>query len=60
MQLFADVNFRAIVGVHLRTFKVLHGYFSVGKASGPTTKAAGSEVLLYVVLQVRSRICYEN
>ena len=39
-------DFRAIVGVHLRTFKVLHGYFSLGKSSGRTTKAAGNEVLL--------------
>ena len=28
MQLFADLTCRAIVGVHLDTFKVLHGYFS--------------------------------
>ena len=29
---------------------VLHGYFPLGKTSEPTTKAAGSEVLLLVVL----------
>ena len=39
-------DFRALVGVHLRTFIILHGYFSLGKTSGPTTKAAGSKVLL--------------
>ena len=36
---------RALVGIHLRTFIVLHGYFSLCKTSGPTTKAAGSELL---------------
>ena len=32
--------------VLLRTCIVLHEYFSLGKASGLITKAAGSEVLL--------------
>ena len=44
MQLFADLTFCPIVGVHLRTFKVLHGYFFLGKTSEPTTKTAGSEI----------------
>ena len=34
------------VGIHLPTCIVLHGYLSLGKTSGPTMKAAGSEVLL--------------
>ena len=29
MQLFADLTFRALVGVHLRTYMALHGYFSL-------------------------------
>ena len=45
VQLFADLTFHALVSVHLCTFIVLHGYFSLGKTSGPTTKTAGSEVL---------------
>ena len=36
----------AFVSVHLCTFIVFHGYLSLGKTSGPTAKAAGSEVLL--------------
>ena len=32
--------------IHLHTCIVLHGYFSLTKTSEPTTKAAGSEVLL--------------
>ena len=44
--LFADLILRALVGVHLRTYIVLHGYLSRGKTNGPTTKVAGSEVLL--------------
>ena len=53
---------KIIVGVHLRTLKILHGYFSLGKTSGPTTKVAGSEVLLQMVLRkVRNRcISQEN
>ena len=40
---------------------VLHGYFSLGKTSGLTTKAAGSEVLLKVVLcNVRSQWLASN
>ena len=54
--IIADLALHAFVGIHLRTFIVLHGYFSLGKTSGPTTKAAGSEVLLYMVLcNIRSR-----
>ena len=36
VQLFADLTLRALVGIHIRTFIVLHGYFSLGKTSGPT------------------------
>ena len=45
------LTFRALVGVHLHTFKVLHGYFSLGKTSGPTTRAA-------LVVRFFSRWCY--
>ena len=45
VQLFADLTLRALGGVHLRTFIVLHEYFSLGKTSGPTMMAASSEVL---------------
>ena len=45
MQLFADLTFHALVGVHPSTYIALHGYFSLGKTSVPKTKAAGSEVL---------------
>ena len=44
--IIADLAVHAFVGVHLRTCIVLHGYFSLSKTSGPTKKAAGSEVLL--------------
>ena len=46
LQLFADLPLHALAGVHFRTFKVFHGYFSFGKTSGPPTKASGSEVPL--------------
>ena len=39
VQLFSDLTLRILVGAHIRTFIVLHGYFSLGKTSGPTTKA---------------------
>ena len=42
----ADLALCAFVSVHLCTCIVLHGYFSLDKTSGPTTKAAGREVLL--------------
>ena len=42
----ADLTLCALVGIHLCTFIVLHGYFSLSKTSGPTMKVAGSEVLL--------------
>ena len=48
--IIANLTLRALVGVHLHTFTVLHGYFSHDKTSGPTMKVAGSEALLYVVL----------
>ena len=35
-----------VIGVQLCTFIVLHGYFSLGKTSGPTIKAAGSDKAL--------------
>ena len=44
--IIADLTLRAFVGIHLHTYIVLHGYFSLSKTRGPTTKAAGSEVLL--------------
>ena len=31
-----------LVAVHPHTFIVLHGYFFLGKTSGPLSKAAGS------------------
>ncbi len=43
---FCRLDSPCIVGVHLRTCIVLHGYFPLGKTSGPTTKATGSEDLL--------------
>ena len=42
----ANLTLCALVGIHLRTFITLHGYFSLSKTSGPTMKIAGSEVLL--------------
>ena len=42
--IIADVTLCAFVGVHLRTC-VVHGYFSLGKTSEPTTKGPGYEVL---------------
>ena len=58
----ADLTLRALIGVHLRAFIVLRGYFSLGKTNGLTVKAAGSGVLLQVVLcKVRSwRVNLEN
>ena len=50
MQLFAGLALHALVGLHLRIFIVFHGYYFLGKTSGPTMKAANSEVLLKVVL----------
>ena len=44
--IIADLALHTFVGIHLHTCIVLHGYFSLGKTSGPTKKAAGSEVLL--------------
>ena len=41
--IIADLALRAFVGVHLHSCIALHGYFSLGKTSGPTTKATGSE-----------------
>ena len=46
MELFADLTLHALVCIHLVTFIVLHGYFSLVKTSGPATKSAGSEFLL--------------
>ena len=46
VQLFVEVTFCALVGVHLHTYIALYGYFSLCKNSDPTMKAAGSEVLL--------------
>ena len=42
----ADLALHAFVGIHLHTCIILHGYFSLGKTSGQTKKATGSEVLL--------------
>ena len=54
--IIADLALGAFVGVHLHSCIVLHGYFSLGKTSGPTTKTAGSEALPEVVpFKVRSR-----
>ena len=54
--IIADLALRVFVGIHLRTCIVLHGYFCLGKTSGPTTKAVGSEVLAQVVpFKIRSR-----
>ena len=36
---------QAVIGVHLHTYIILHGYFSLSKTNGLTMKAAGSEVL---------------
>ena len=44
--IITDLALHAFVGIHLHTCIVLHGYFSLGKISGPTTKPAGSELLL--------------
>ena len=40
MQLFAGLTFHALVAVHLHTFIiiVLHGYVSLCRTSGPTTR----------------------
>ena len=45
VQLFADLTFRTLVDEHLITVKVFHGFFPLGKTSGPTAMAAGNEVL---------------
>ena len=45
----ADSIFRDLIGVYLRTCNLMQGFWSVGKTSGPTTKASGSESLLEVV-----------
>ena len=44
--IIADLILCAFVGIHLHTCIELHEYFSLGKTTGPTTKAAGSEALL--------------
>ena len=54
--IIADLALRAFVGVHLHSCIALHGYFSPGKTSGPTTKAADSEALPQAVpFRVRGR-----
>ena len=54
--IIADLALRAFVGVHLHSCIVLHGYLSLGKTSGQTTKVAGSEALPPVVpFKVRGR-----
>ena len=45
MQLFADLALYGLVGVHICTCIVLHGYFSLGMSIGPTMKAADSSTL---------------
>ena len=45
------LTFCALVGVHLHTFKALHGYFSLGKTRGPTTRSA-------LAVRFFSRWCY--
>ena len=37
--IIADLTFPAFVGIHLRTCIVLHGYVSLSKTRGSTTKA---------------------
>ena len=49
--------FPSFFGVDLHIYSTLHGQFSFGKSSGPTTKATGSEVLLQVVYY-EFRSCY--
>ena len=44
--IIADLTLCAYFDVHLQTCIVLHGYFPLSMTSGPTTKGAGSEVLL--------------
>ena len=43
--IIADLTLHEFVGIHLRACIVLYVYFFLGKTSGPTTKAADSEVL---------------
>ena len=50
-QLFAGLTFHTLVGIHLHIFKVLHGYFSLGKTSGLTRRAA-------LAARFFSRWCY--
>ena len=45
----------AFARIYLCACIVLHGYFSIGKANGPSMKAAGSENLLCVVLYNANR-----
>ena len=52
----ADSIFRDLIGVYLHIYYLLEGFWSLGKTSGPTTKATGSKALLKVVFcKVRSR-----
>ena len=44
--IIADLALCAFVVIHLLTFIAWHEYFCLGKTSEPTTKAAGSKVLL--------------
>ena len=43
--IITDLTACAFVGFYVCTCIVLHGYFSLDKTRGPTTKAAGSDVL---------------
>ena len=44
--IIADLTLCAFAGVHLCPCIVLHGYLSLSKISGLTTKVTGSEVLI--------------
>ena len=44
--IIADFALSALTGVHLCSCIVLYGYFTLCKTSGPTAKAADSEILL--------------
>ena len=44
--IIADLTLYEFVSIHLHTYIVLHGYCSLIKTSGSTTKAAGIVVLL--------------
>ena len=59
--IIADLTLHEFVSIHLRTYIVLHGYSSLIKTSGSTTKAAGIVVLLQVALcNVRSQWLASN